>query len=95
MRLQCAFWTAGCARGEIQEGRVVGRGIDVGEGIACGLKCSRQRLRFRSVAIDEVEADDFGCHRQGPQSGWQVCLIGDEYSRTDKIEPIGNSVGGK
>jgi hypothetical protein len=47
------------------------------------------------VAIDEVEADDFGCHRQGPQSGWQVCLIGDEYSRADKIEPIGNCVGGK
>ena len=47
MRLQRAFWIAGCARGEIQEGRIVGRGIDVGEGIACGLERFRQRLRFR------------------------------------------------
>jgi len=52
MRLQCAFGVAGCAGGEIQEGRVVGRGIDVGEGITRGLERNRQRFCFRCLAID-------------------------------------------
>jgi hypothetical protein len=47
------------------------------------------------VAIDEVEADGFGRHCQGPQGGRQVSLIGDEDSRADKIEPIGDGISGK
>ena len=47
VRLERAFWIARGARGEIQEGRIVGRGVDVGESIASQFERSSQRLGFR------------------------------------------------
>ncbi len=93
VRLQRAFRVACCARGEIEECRIVGCGVDIFETVTRGFDRLGNGRRVRHRAIDQEDM----LHRRRDKSGLlyrrQIGQVRDDDPHADGVEAIGDRVG--